>query len=1118
MSANTENLKFENNPFIIPYAVCFLLLTLTLSYPSYSFSEEYSIGDLEAAAKYTKGSISVLKEFGENPGCENGVGNGLYEVDLSSDDKSIVKPVDSTGKFKKLPSHCFKEPKRDSCEFYRDCINDRLQCQRDNLDYAIDYGLKYCNKFKEMKKTAPEPVKKWISDTMLCLQKELKNIWIDNPDYEGVYIFKKGYPSNLAFDNVAPCTAVRDGAFKSHSKCYTKPNGSFKGGVCNIGNGVIKNTLFMFELLLKTTDYKTIKNPTNRSNYLKQIAEVTKECASYYESELKLKSNENKNSGFTKEELQELRRLSLKIQTRYQKLAAENQVPGTGDDSVSDAVPYPKIPMRDVEYPKPSGKYEILNGKTIIIKKDTVISVEELVIGDNVTIILKDGAQLNINALRSKIGDNFKIISESKDGENAPLKRPPTLSQADYGVQGQNGTHGRAGESGEHASNVEIHLGKVQSMGSMNVILRGGNGGNGQSGGHAQQGGGGRCSTGQHPMFGGIGGTAGQGGFPGHGGEFRVSWSNNDSSISNDEFQERLYVDNSIGKGGANGKHGRGGAAGESRAKCCRFITPKWCGEHLDIQGTPGRYGRFRRWDRNYDFESPDHGDTTVVRAGNSQNYRFTPFTLSVSNSRIDDIRKVVGQPSFSNSQRDRNGDVPLSVLLKSNSSRPLEIYKILRTKEIDPNILDSNGKSSIDLVIESNFDNKVELLRALIEDGAHLNYPDLLKKALNSGDEKLIKFLLSQKEFSVKELSEAHSISSDKIRKLLFKELVKKGADSVDYLSKAYSNTDKQEKRDILKFLGQLESPKSSRALLDLYETENNSDLKNEAFKYIEAKRDSNPTDRMVRIQLTSRRDGTLDHVFNVIRSRSVNERESFYLKEMSHKNEGVRIRSVRGVGELKSKSAVPVLLTMIQNEKEKGVMEEVVRSLGEIGDKRALDPLKKLLKDSPYGIGFDNLVIEAIKKLDSSNSEIDELIDDLYDESGMPDYLVVQKLVAKGEKVVEPIINSLKSLSEQGIVPQGHYLVLGMLGSVKAVPGLIEEIKVRKNPMFLSRPIVLLGQLGDKSAIPEIKKFLNHPDEIVREAAEEALEALGSNKRQNFNEEAQKLNYFKNLLNIPH
>lgn len=96
-------------------------------------------------------------------------------------------------------------PEPRSCSFYASCLEIAYPCGENG--YALGYGDRYCNKFRQLDgKLSPKGIA-WRDSTMLCLQRSLVP-----------FFAKKRTPEN--------CEAITDFAFASHSFCYTQPGAS----------------------------------------------------------------------------------------------------------------------------------------------------------------------------------------------------------------------------------------------------------------------------------------------------------------------------------------------------------------------------------------------------------------------------------------------------------------------------------------------------------------------------------------------------------------------------------------------------------------------------------------------------------------------------------------------------------------------------------------------------------------------------------------------------------------------------------------------------------------------------------------------------------------------------
>src|SRR5262245_22793145 len=60
-------------------------------------------------------------------------------------------------------------PVRDTCTFYRACLENHYHCGPSG--YPIGYGEHYCKAFTAAKPKFDAKGKKWVSDTMFCLQR-----------------------------------------------------------------------------------------------------------------------------------------------------------------------------------------------------------------------------------------------------------------------------------------------------------------------------------------------------------------------------------------------------------------------------------------------------------------------------------------------------------------------------------------------------------------------------------------------------------------------------------------------------------------------------------------------------------------------------------------------------------------------------------------------------------------------------------------------------------------------------------------------------------------------------------------------------------------------------------
>ena len=111
-----------------------------------------------------------------------------------------------------LPPHCF-DPRGENCNWYRECLERRYQCEGTNHGYAIEYGEKFCNLYSMKYNDFTTDGKNWVNEVRKCLQVAL-------------------VPS-LDSRVMKTCEEIRRVAFKSHPSCYVTPDSGVPG-ICEL--------------------------------------------------------------------------------------------------------------------------------------------------------------------------------------------------------------------------------------------------------------------------------------------------------------------------------------------------------------------------------------------------------------------------------------------------------------------------------------------------------------------------------------------------------------------------------------------------------------------------------------------------------------------------------------------------------------------------------------------------------------------------------------------------------------------------------------------------------------------------------------------------------------------
>lgn len=82
------------------------------------------------------------------------------------------------------------------CGFYRDCLEARYQCKGEG--YPLAHGEHYCQKFLDARDQMSAAGQRWVTDTMICLQRALVQEAVGPRDSTCGQIMQKAQDSHLA--------------------------------------------------------------------------------------------------------------------------------------------------------------------------------------------------------------------------------------------------------------------------------------------------------------------------------------------------------------------------------------------------------------------------------------------------------------------------------------------------------------------------------------------------------------------------------------------------------------------------------------------------------------------------------------------------------------------------------------------------------------------------------------------------------------------------------------------------------------------------------------------------------------------------------------------------------
>ncbi|CAF1574772.1 unnamed protein product [Didymodactylos carnosus] len=138
-----------------------------------------------------------------------------------------------------------ENPVYDTCSWYGNCLEQKKSCGKNG--YAVNYGLRYCQKFAQNLAEFSFAGKNWVSKTMNCLQQSLVEAYQDD---------------------TVTCDDITNAAFDSHAKCYVN------SGICSLVLQSAENVFRDMKALGSVYDFKDFLS----WKALKQIDETASAC------------------------------------------------------------------------------------------------------------------------------------------------------------------------------------------------------------------------------------------------------------------------------------------------------------------------------------------------------------------------------------------------------------------------------------------------------------------------------------------------------------------------------------------------------------------------------------------------------------------------------------------------------------------------------------------------------------------------------------------------------------------------------------------------------------------------------------------------------------------------
>ncbi len=220
---------------------------------------------------------------------------------------------------------------------------------------------------------------------------------------------------------------------------------------------------------------------------------------------------------------------------------------------------------------------------------------------------------------------------------------------------------------------------------------------------------------------------------------------------------------------------------------------------------------------------------------------------------------------------------------------------------------------------------------------------------------------------------------------------------------------------------------------------------------------------------------------------------------------DEIVRVRAIEGLWEYENHSLIDTFINMLREDRQESVRAAAALALGrfallaELGKLRPDDGAKvekalaEVIDDQEEQLGVRRRAVEAIATF--SLPEVTEIIQEAYQSDD--DEMRVSAIYAMGRNSDPAWLPTLvKELSNPDTEMRFEAAgACGELGEEEAVPHLVRLIYDLDAQVQLSA-IAALGKIGGNEAGAALRECLNHTEEHIRGAAEDALEELGFSK----------------------
>lgn len=248
-------------------------------------------------------------------------------------------------------------------------------------------------------------------------------------------------------------------------------------------------------------------------------------------------------------------------------------------------------------------------------------------------------------------------------------------------------------------------------------------------------------------------------------------------------------------------------------------------------------------------------------------------------------------------------------------------------------------------------------------------------------------------------------------------------------------------------------------------------------------------------------RRRQVMSHLVELAESNYQLNFDDIFFAGLEDPDEIVRVKSIEGLWECESRSLIDRLITLLKEDSEESVRAAAATALGKFALLAELEKLRPedgakvenelfaVIDHPTEKIEVKRRAIEAVAPI--SRPRVKEIIQQAYQSEDVKMRVsAIYAMGRSGDPVWLPtLVRELSSPDAE--IRFEAAVACGELGEEGAVSYLVKLVDDLDTQVRLSA-IAALGKIGGSEAEAALRECLNHPNEYIRQAAEEAMAEL--------------------------